>query len=164
MKKALLAAGAAIIAVASMNTYAYKVGVVDMQKVFSSPHGVQQIQSQLEKKFSKQRAAMMKEMKSFQDASKKLDKNKSVMNKKDLADAQMKLKQQQQKLQVEQAKYQQAIMTAQAKAMKGFVAQIKTAAAGVAKKDGLDAVFVNNSLLYAKDSKDVTSDIVDGLK
>lgn len=163
MKKALLAVGAAIIAIISMNTYAYKVGLVDMQKVFSSPHGVQQIQSQLEKKFSNQRGTMVTEMKNFQNESKKLDKNKSVMNKKDFEASQGELDKQQKKLQAGQAKYQQAVMTAQANAMKNFVAKIKTAAADVAKKDGLDAVFINNSLLYAKDSVDITSKITKAL-
>lgn len=164
MKKALLAATATIVSLISLNSYAYKVGVVDMQNVLTSKHGVQEIQANLEKKFAKQRDAMMKEMKAFSDASKDFSKNKSVMAKKDLASTTEKLKQQQQKLQADQAKYQQAVIAEQGQAMKQFLAKIKTVTAGVAKKEQLDAVYVNNSLLYAKDSKDVTAAVIDGLK
>lgn len=162
MKRALMSA--AVLAFASVGTYAYTVGIVDMQKVFSSPHGVQQIQSQLEQKFAGQRDSMMKKMKDFQAESAKYTKDKAVMSKKDQDQAETKLKKEQNDLQMEQAKYQQAVMTAQADAMKNFVEEIKKAASDVAKKNDLDAVFVNNSILYSKDAKDVTTGIVDNMK
>lgn len=164
MKKVIITASATVAMLFGANAMAFKVGVVDMQKVFSSPNGVSQIQSKLEKEFSSQRSDMMKMMKQIQADQKSLGKNKSVMNAADLAKKQAALKAEQAKFQVVQGKYQQQVMKAQAAAMKTFVTDIKQAANQVAKKDSLDAVFVNNSILYAKDSQDVTSEILADMK
>ena len=163
MKKTF-AAAAVLLTMTFSSTFAAKIGLVDMQQVFSSSHGVSKIQAHLEKQFSAQRADMLKAMKSLQAKMKDFNKNKSVMSKKAQADARTKLQAAQRQLQKDQNSYQQAVVAAQTKAMKAFVAKIKKAAADVASKDNLDAVYVNNSLLYAKHSVDVTNSVVDDLK
>ena len=54
-------------------------------------------------------------------------------------------------------------MGAQQDAMKVFLSKIKTASKITAKKDGLDIIFVDNSVLFAKKSKDVTSSVMSNM-
>jgi outer membrane protein len=162
MKRITLVAGAALIF--SMNAFAMKIGVVDMQKILSSDHGLGQIQGRLEKQFSDRRNQLMEMVKQIQADTQDLSKNKAILSKADAAKKEESLKSEKSKFQLAQAKYQQDVMEAQQKEMKGFVDGIKTAAKKVAEKNSLDAVFVDNSLLYGKDSQDVTQSVLDEVK
>ena len=163
MKRILIVAGTSVAALLCTSAFALKVGVVDMQKIFGSQHGLRQIQAKLEKKFSGKRAKMVGMMKSIQAEQKNFSKNKAVWSQSKISSAQSKLKADQSKFQVAQAKYQKAVMSAQAASMKRFIGKIKVASSAAAKKGDLDAIFVSNSLLYAKDAKDVTASVLNNM-
>ncbi len=163
MKRVLLAAGIALAAVFSANAVAAGVGVVDMQKVFKSAPELKQIQSNLSKKFSDKRAKLMEMVKTMQADQKQLQRNQSVMKKDEVKKLKQKIMALQGKLQMAQAKYQQAVIAAQAKVMSDFLGKLRGGAEKVAKKDNLDMVLVNTTVLYAKDSKDVTDQVISSL-
>lgn len=137
-----------------------KIGTIDMQEIFASPNGVEKIQKDLEKQFSGERAEVMQLMKQLQADQKALEKNSAVMSKGDLTKKESEIKSEQEKFETAQTKYQQSIMAAQSNAMKEFVETIKKSTRIVAVKNKLDAVFVKNTLMYAKDSQDVTPDVL----
>lgn len=164
MKRALVIASTALAALMGANAYAYTIGVVDIQKILSSDHGINKIQSALGSKFSSDRDRLSAMAKKLQDDGASFEKNRAVMSKADVAKKEEELKKEANKVQLEQAQFQQKYMQAQQSAMKDFVENIKSAASTVAKNDKLDAVFIDNSVLYAKDSKDITSAVLDKMK
>ncbi len=161
MKKLSVVCGAIAATLFSVSTYAsFSIGTLDMQAVFASPNGVDKIQKQLEEEFSGQRTEVMGLMRKLQGDQKDLEKNRSVMNKSKLAKKEADLKDEQDKFQAAQAKYQESIMAAQKKAMEKFLSTIKSASQMVAHKQGLDAVLVKNTVMYAKNTKDVTAAVL----
>ena len=118
------------------------------------------MQAVLGNKFASDRSKLESMAKQLQSDSQGYQKNRAVMNKDDAAKKEAALKDEANKVQAAQMQYQQKIMQAQQDAMHQFVDRIRTAAANVAKSQNLDAVFIDNSVLFAKDSKDITSDVL----
>lgn len=161
MKKLNVFCGAVAAALFSVSAYAdFKIGTLDMQKVFASPNGVEKIQKQLEDEFSGQRTEVIGMMRKLQSDQKDLEKNRSVMSKSKLDKKEADLKDEEEKFQSAQTSYQQAIMAAQKKAMENFLTMVKNASETVAGKEHLDAVLVNNTVMYAKSSQDVTDKVL----
>jgi outer membrane protein len=163
MRRVFVAASIAVAAVFSASAMASGVGIVNMQKVFKSAPELKNIQANLGKQFAGQRAAMMKLVKALQSDQKQLQRNQSVMKKADVDKLKSKIINLQSKLQMGQAKYQQAVIAAQAKVMSDFLGKLRNSAKNVAQKDNLDMVLVNTTVLYAKESKDVTSQVLSSL-
>jgi len=160
MKRTLAAVAVACGVVMSSSALAYTVGVVDIQKILSSEKGISKMQAALGNKFASDRSKLESMAKQLQSDSQNYQKNRAVMNKDDAAKKEAALKDEANKVQAAQMQYQQKIMQAQQDAMHQFVDRIRAAAANVAKSQNLDAVFIDNSVLFAKDSKDITSDVL----
>ncbi len=162
MKKLTIFGGAVAAVLLSASSYAgsFIIGKLDMQQVFASPNGVEKIQKQLEDEFAGQRNEVMGLMRKLQGDQKALEKNRSVMSKDDLSKKESSLQEEQQKFQQAQSNYQESIMAAQKKAMQAFLDKVKSASERVASKKGLDAVLVNNTVMYAKRSQDVTDAVL----
>jgi outer membrane protein len=163
MKKTLIAICASATVLLGANAYAYTIGTVDVQQIFASSVA-QKMQASLQKKFAKQNSSLVTQMKQLQAKQKKLEKNKAVMSQADYQKQDAALKGEATTAQQAQLKFQQAYMKARQAAMQTFSAEIKTAAKEVAQKDKLDAVMINQALLYVKDSQDVTSEVIAKLK
>src|SRR3990167_1675991 len=92
MKKMIVACVAAVAFGFSAITFAdAQVGVVDMEKIFSSSKEVQQINQQLTSQFSVRKDKIMVMGKQLQADLTTYNKNKSVMSKSKLADLQTKI-------------------------------------------------------------------------
>lgn len=152
---------AALVVTGSACASSWKVGTVDIQKVFASPDGAPKIQAKLEKKFSSQREELQKLLEKLQAEQKSYQKNKTTWSKDTLAKKEKKFKEEQQLFQKQQVQYQQAFSAAQGREMDKLLKSIKSAAKKVAKKDKLRMVLVKNSVLYAQDTTDVTDEILD---
>src|SRR3990167_7861650 len=83
MKKIALIAAVAISAF-SMGAMASGIGVVDMKTIFTSSAKVKSIKAELTKQFEPQKAKLETMGKTLQADIEKYQKNKAVMNKKDL--------------------------------------------------------------------------------
>ncbi len=156
-----------LVATLSFSAYAWgggnstSVGVVDVQKVFSSPDGGPKIQATLDEKFSERRDHLQDLLDKLQAQQKAYQKNKDKLSKAVLSKKEAKFKKDQTQFQKDQTQYQREFAAAQSKAMNKFLNKVKGAAKKVAKKDHLSLVLVKNSVLYAQSTKDVTDEVLD---
>ena len=164
MRRLLLSVSLSVAVLWSACAVAENVGVVDMRQVFSSSPQIKNINTQLKKQFAPQRGQILAMGKSLQGNIQKLQKNQSIMDRKGLMALRTTITSQEQQLRVAQAKFQQALFAAQNKAMGSFMQRLTGVVKTVAMKKNLDAVFPKNSLLYAKGSTDITSDVASDLK
>ena len=86
------------------------------------------------------------------------------MDKKSLDQLRDTIAKQEQELRMQQAQFQQTLFTAQNKAMSDFMDRVTAAVKKIAEQKKIDIVLPQNSLLYAKDSMDITSDVMSALK
>lgn len=163
MKKVAMLAVTALTA-GTISAYAGGIGVVDMKQVFDSSPKVKEIKESLTKRFSSQKDALQKMSDSLQSDMQKYQKNKAVMNKKELADLQAKITTEETKFRQAQSKFQQAVYSAQNDALENFMNTVKKSVAKVAAKKDLDAVLPNNEVLYSKGNSDITKDVLKDLK
>lgn len=163
MKRVITAITLSLGLVMASDALAYTVGIVDVQKILSSDKGIAKMQSALSSKFAADRTKLEGMAKQLQSDSMDYQKNRATMSKADADKKEAALKEAAGKVQAAQMQYQQKIMQAQQETMKQFVDHVRAAASDVAKKQNLDAVFIDNSVLFAKDSKDITSDVISRL-
>ena len=164
MKKiAMLACG--LLTVGTMSAYASNhIAVVDMKKVFNTSPKVQKIKSSLTTEFSGQKKKLEKLQNTLQSDMQSYQKNKTVMSKKDLATLQTKIASEGANFRQEQAKFQQALYAAQTQALEGFMDNVKSVVANIAKKKDVDIVLPKNSVLYNKSDLDLTKTVLAAMK
>ena len=163
MKKVALIA-ATVFAAWSVGAFADGVGVVDMKTVFSTSPKVKQIKDQLSKQFDPEKDKLQKMSQSLQADIAKYQKNKAVMNAKETSALEASITKQENDFRTEQAKFQQDVMDAQNKSLKDFMASVKAAVKVVAEKDKLDLVVPSNDVLYSKNNKDITAEVLKEIK
>lgn len=164
MKKVAMLAAVTALTAGTISAYAGGIGVVDMKQVFDNSPKVKEIKDSLTKKFSSQKDSLQKMSDSLQADIQKYQKNKAVMNKKDLSDLQAKITTEETQFRQAQSKFQQAVFSAQNDALESFMNTVKKAVAKVAAKKDLDAVLPNNEVLYSKGDSDLTQDVLKALK
>lgn len=148
----------------SLNAWAGDMGVVDMRQIFEASPQVKAINADLDKKFSGQRNDLVTKGKALQDDVKKLQRNESVMSKKDVAALKDKIAEQEAALRTEQAQFQKTLYAAQNDAMNTFMEKVKGVVAAVAKQKKLDMVLPKNAVVYSQDKMDITADVTAKLK
>jgi outer membrane protein len=141
-----------------------KVGLVDMQHIFQDSPQVKAINKKLQKEFKPQQEKIEAVQKKVQSEAQKLHPQKS----KSLKPAEKKtiekrISQQQQKLQTMVSSFRQQVKAAQSKKMDALKDNLDSAVEKMAKKDDLDVVILKQAVLYAKDSKDITQDVLDSM-
>lgn len=164
IKRLLAAISLSVALIWSVTAVAQGVGVVDMRQIFQASPEVKQINARLQKQFTPQRDKIIKLGKSLQDNIKKLQRNQSVMSKKDMENLRNKIQNQQEQLRAEQQQFQQELFSAQNKEMGDFMSKVTTAVKSVATKEELGLVLPKDTVLYAKNGKDITSSVISALK
>lgn len=140
------------------------IGVVNMQDILHTAPQVKKINANLKKQFSDRKDKILSMAKSLQSDMSKYSKNKAVMSTKKSSALKSTISTQQTQLRTQQMKYQQDLIAAQNKAMKGFLGQLKSAVTKVASAKHLSVVFPKNSLLYSGSDSDITSAVLSKLK
>ena len=164
MKRVVLTV-ATLVAACSMSVLADGgIGIVDMKAIFSSSPKVKSIKAELTKQFQPKKENLEKMGKTLQSDIEKYQKNKDVMNKKDLATLEASITKQESDFRSEQAKFQQEVFDAQNKSLNTFMDNVKTAVKAVAEKEKLDLVIPSNDVLYTKDKTDITQDVLKNMK
>lgn len=163
MKKFALVA-AVIVAAWSVSTLAGSVGVVDMKSIFSTSPKVKEIKAQLTKQFNPEKTKLEAMGKTLQADIAKYQKNKAVMDKKDLATLEDSITTQESAFRAAQAKFQQEVFDAQNKSLEQFMDSVKAAVKVVAEKDKLDLVIPSNDVLYTKNDTDITKEVMSNMK
>lgn len=164
MRYSLIALCLSLFFVWSASAMAESIGIVNMRQIFQSSSQIKSINAKLNKKFSPQRDKIVTMGKNLQADVKKLQRNKSIMSKSKLKKLKDKIKKEQQQLRLAQAKFQQTLYSEQNKAMSGFMAKMNKVVKKIAEKRKLDLVLPKNSVLYAKQSMDITSEVKARLK
>jgi len=140
------------------------VGVVNMKTIFKTSSKVKAIKTELTKQFEPQKDKLQKMGDALQADIGKYQKNKDVMSKTDLATLQSSITQQETAFSDARTKFQEDVMDAQNKSLDTFMTSVKTAVKSVAEKDKLDLVVPSNDVLYSKDNKDITQDVLSEMK
>lgn len=164
MKKYVLVVAAAV-AFCSVSALADGgVGVVNMKTIFSTSPKVKAIKADLMKQFNPEKAKLEAMGNALQADIATYQKNEAVMNKKDQAAKQASITVQETAFRTAQTKFQQDVFTAQNKSLEAFMDSVKSAVKVVAEKDKLDLVIPSNDVLYTKNDKDITKDVLDNMK
>lgn len=164
MKRSLLVACLALLFTWSVGALAGGVGVVNMRQVFDSSPQIKGINDQLNKQFSPERDKIVSLGKTLQENVNKLQKNQAVMDKNSIEKLRADINKEEQELRMAQAQFQQNLFAAQNKAMNDFMVKVTDNVKKIAEDKKLDMVFPQNSLLYGKDSVDITNDLLESLK
>lgn len=160
MIKRLLAVTSLVVAISwSVTAVAQGIGFVDIQQLFQDSSQIKQINANLEKKFLPQRERVIRLGRSLQDNINKLQRNEYVMSKKEVVDLRNSIEKQQNQLRKAQRQFQQGLFIAQNRAMADFMRKVAGVVEDIAKKENLNIVLLKDTVLYAKDGKDITSDV-----
>ncbi|PIZ04016.1 MAG: hypothetical protein COY58_06630 [Gammaproteobacteria bacterium CG_4_10_14_0_8_um_filter_38_16] len=163
MKKLVL--GLAIsCAVFSVGALASGVGVVDMKAIFSQSSQVKEIKASLTKQFEPQKEKLQKMSTALQADVAKYQKNKEVMNKKELTALETSITKQETAFRDAQTQFQQDVFNAQNKSLEKFMNSVKASVKIVAEKNKLDLVIPSNDVLYTKGDKDITKAVMKDMK
>lgn len=166
MKKILLTliAASAIFAISSASAAAMKVAVVNLQKVIAASPQAKSADNGFKKKFqpreTKLKAAAVSLQKDVQD----FQRNATVMSDKEKQTTEEKLTNERNDLQRQQTQFSQDVQTAQSKMMQTVFAKIKAAVGRVAKQGNYDLVLQSNSVVYYKDTYDITTKVINTLQ
>lgn len=164
MKRLLVVTGLLLAIIWSVGAIAQSIGIVNMRQIFESSPQIKKINDQLNKQYSPQRDKIVTMGKALQQNINKLQKNQAIMDKKSLDQLRDAIAKQEQDLRMQQAQFQQTLFAAQNKAMNDFMDKVTAVAKQIAEQKKIDIVLPQNSLLYAKDSMDITQDVMNALK
>lgn len=167
MRKFLLVMTAAslmsfgLVANASSN---FRVGVVDMHKVITDAPQMQKIKSDLESRFKPRETKLLSARDTLKADADKLRKDGNILSKTERDNLQKKVVSEQQNLQQQQMAFQQEVMKAQNDAVKNLVDQVKTITQQIAKKERLNVVISNDTVVYFDNKFDITNQVLTTLK
>ncbi|HUO57658.1 MAG TPA: OmpH family outer membrane protein [bacterium] len=151
--------------VASLATAAdFKIGTVDMQKLFNNYPGTKAAKTKLqafEKKKSDDLADSAQEIK---DLKSELDKSGSVLSDKQKAKKKRELDEKIQAYQQDSAQAEKELMSKQNDMTQAVVDEIKALVANIAKDNGLDMVLDQDKTVYLKNSVDLTDKVLKTFK
>ena len=138
-------------------------GVVDMQNVFQNAAQVKKINATLKTQFKAQKEEIDTMGKQLQGDMQKYEKDKTIMSASHLTSLQEKITQEETTLRNAQTKFQQDLFQAQNQAMMNFMNQLRNVIKSIAIEKKLDVVLPKNTILYSKDSTDITAQVVNEL-
>jgi outer membrane protein len=166
MKKMLLAMSAVFCLLLGSSVFAadLKIGVINVNKVFTDSPQVAAANDDFKKKFEGRQKELEEANKNFQKAVETFSKNSPTMKADEQKKEQQKIIDQQKKMQEMQTKFQADANNAQKDAMEGFVKNLEDASGKVAKEKGLDLVVMKTSLAYYKSEFEVTDDVIKQMK
>ena len=148
----------------SVSTIAQTIGLLDIHEIFQTSSQIKDINTRLEKQFSLQRKKMVELTQLLQYNLRNLKRNETVMSKEEASNLREKIQKDESTLRQQQQQFQQQLLMAQNKAMTDFMSEINNAVKKVAVKENLDLVLPKDTVLYTKESKDITSNVISELQ
>ncbi len=140
------------------------VATVDIQEVLQRAPQVNTIKEKLKAQFAPRQDKLVTAQKALKADIDTLQQNHAKMDQKSLDSLQKKIEGAQRDLQTGQAALQKDMFAEQDKDLQSLLKQIKEKAAKVAEEKQLSLVLVKNSVVYAKNERDITNDIINLLK
>ena len=136
------------------------IGVVDIQKLMTDLPKVGGVNKKLNARFLPEKTKLEKRQKSLIALEKKLNRDSSVMQGKERADLEGKIKKERQELIPMMQKFQEKVFTTQQKELKNIADYISGLIKKVAKSKNIDLVLNKAVVEYAGDKYDLTKDIL----
>lgn len=158
-----LTAGAAF-ASSSSNYDAKKIGIVNVEKVFSNSSQAQKAKDSLKSKMQSKQKQLKSEQKELQKLMKKMHRNSSTMSKSDKKKLKQKIQSKQKDLQQKEQQFQQQAQQDKSSAMESIIDKIQKATKNVAHEKHLDVVLSNTATMYASDKYNITDAVQKELK
>jgi outer membrane protein len=153
-----------LLLVLSFNSYGATIGIIDMEKIFSTAPQVKKINDDLKTEFADKKNHLTTMSQALRTDMQSYQKNKSVMSKSSLTALEQKITQEQQQLQQSGIAFQKEVYTAQSTKTKDFLTHVKDIVKSIAEKKNLDLVMPKAALLYSVDSLDITPDVLKALQ
>jgi Skp family chaperone for outer membrane proteins len=163
MKKIIIVLCFSFVMLFSFSALAGNVGVVDMQKVFSSSKA-KAMRAHLKSQFSSQRKKLVSMQTSVQKLMQKYQKNEAVMDKKTMTALQNRITKKSMTFHQAQTKFQHDLLTAENAGMKKLMAQVKAAAKKIAAEKHMNIVLPSNAVLYSQHQLNITNAVLSAMK
>jgi outer membrane protein len=142
----------------------FKIAVVDMQKLFSSYPGTQKAKDKLVAWEKKKQKDMAPEKQELEDLNADLTNSTSVLSDKQKARKKKEFTEKYQAFQQEVQEFEKEETTKEGEMTQDIVDKIKKIVADVAKSKDVDLVLDQDKTVYAKDSVDLTADVLAAYK
>lgn len=144
-------------------TSATRVGVLDMRQVMEKSVQIAQIRDKLQKDFKPKQDKLISVQTSLKNDSDRLRRDNAIMNNNDRKQLEQKILNEQQDLQRMQSTFQQELMTAQNKELKGFLDNVKNIVEKIAKTDNLNVIITKDMVAYVNADLDITNKVIQQL-
>jgi outer membrane protein len=156
----LLMLGVAGLSNISWSAEAFKIGVVDLQKIVQTSPQIQKIQQGLEQRFRSRRDTLIATEKDLKTKVEAFKRDSVVMNANQRKDKEREIVAMQQKFELDGQKYQQELSTAHNEAMEDFYTKVRAAIAVVAKKQQYSLILQKDAAPFSTEVLDVTKQVI----
>lgn len=141
-----------------------KIAVVDLQQVLQQSPQMTAANAQLKKQFEPQEQQIIAAQKKLKTDSDKLQQSGASMSKDDLAKQQQLVNTDKTELEQQFITFRQNLIAAHNKSMQSVIDQVNSTIATIAKQGQYNIVLQKQGILYADQSYDITTQVIDTLK
>lgn len=156
----LLMLGIASFSSMSWSAEAFKIGVVDLQKIVQTSPQIQKIQQGLEQRFRARRDTLIATEKDLKGKIEAFKRDSVVLSATQKKDKEREIVAMQQKFELDGQKYQQELSTAHNEAMEDFYVKVRSAIAVVAKKQQYSLILQKDAAPFSTEVLDVTKQVI----
>lgn len=150
-----------LLSLVSVQAFAFKVGVVDLQKALQDSKKGKAAKANLEKEFQAKKKEIDKQQESLRKMSEEFQKKSLVLSEKARAEKGMELQQKMGAWQELVQKSQSDIQAKEAEMTRPLIDGLRAQLNDLAKKKDVDVVYeANAGMLYAKDRVEMTEELV----
>jgi outer membrane protein len=142
----------------------FKLGVVDMQKLFNSYPGTQAAKNKLSDLQDSKKADLTESAKAIKRLEQELSSSGSVLSAKEKERKKKEYADKLQAFNAQQEEVQKELMDKETEMTQDIVDRLKTLVAGVAKDAGVDLVLDSDKVVYTKDAVDLTDSVMKDFK
>ena len=140
------------------------IGVVDLQRLVTEYPGTAKAEKKLSALFADRKNDLGESEKELASKEQELAKSKSVLSSVEFETKKDKYKKEEEDLLQQENQFNNDVQNKRAEMVKKVLDDIKGLAATVAKNKGVDMVLGSDSLVYAKDTLDLTDDVLKSFK
>lgn len=141
-----------------------KIGLVDVQEILRTAPQVNVIKEKLKSDFASRQSHLVAAQKTLQSNIEKLQADHDKMDRKAIDSLQKEIQRDIQAKQTEEMALQKDVFAAQDKALQGLLEEINNKAKEVAEQKQLELILLKNSVVYMKNTQDITSDVKKRMK
>ena len=142
----------------------FLVGVVDLQRLVTEYPGTARAEKKLSALFADRKNDLAESEKELASKEQELLKSKSVISSEQFESKRDKYKKQEEDLAQQENQFNNDVQSKRSEMVKKVLDDIKTLSSVVAKNKGVDMVLGSDAVVYAKDTVDLTDDVLKSFK